>query len=233
MSGGTAERGTPLDAGASGSRHPLAELFDRLVLDDPPPPDGTVVVTPPPPGARATVVSTTAFAIVAAPLDEHLVRERLDPDDPAAPHSARFLAWIDRATGLEAGAIDAVLVARGTGEGPPPDLVDLVLDTAPAWARHRVDRAVHHRTALRAWSDEAVDGVVLVGRGVCRRWEASFEVAPDARGRGLGRRLVQASLAMVPAEEPVWVQVSPSNVASLRTVLGAGFRPVAAEVLFG
>ena len=135
MSPGPVAPGGPLDGDAGGSRHVLAELFDRLVLDDPPPPDGTVLVAPPPPGARATVVSTTAFAVVASPLDEHLVRERLDPDDPASPHSARFLAWIERASGLEAGVIDAVLVGTGTGEGRPADLVDLVLDTAPAWAR--------------------------------------------------------------------------------------------------
>jgi RimJ/RimL family protein N-acetyltransferase len=33
--------------------------------------------------------------------------------------------------------------------------------------------------------------------------------------------------------EPLWAQVAPANVASLRAFLAAGYRPVGAEVLFG
>jgi hypothetical protein len=36
----------------------------------------------------------------------------------------------------------------------------------------------------------------------------------------------------VPPGEPLWAQVSPANVASLRMFLAGGYRPVAAEVLF-
>jgi hypothetical protein len=51
------------------------------------------------------------------------------------------------------------------------------------------------------------------------------------RRRGLGTALVAAAPAL--ADEPVWSQVAPADTASLRAFLGAGYRPVAAEVLFG
>ena len=49
---------------------------------------------------------------------------------------------------------------------------------------------------------------------------------------GLGRRLVAAARGLVPDGDPLWAQVAPGNAASLRAVLGGGFVPVAAEVLF-
>ena len=55
---------------------------------------------------------------------------------------------------------------------------------------------------------------------------------PGARGRGLGRTLAAVSMLAVPRGERVFMQVAPGNVASLRAVLGAGFRPIGAEVLF-
>ncbi|HXM55375.1 MAG TPA: hypothetical protein VOB72_08295, partial [Candidatus Dormibacteraeota bacterium] len=36
---------------------------------------------------------------------------------------------------------------------------------------------------------------------------------------------------LAPAGEPVFVQVSPGNAASLRVVLAAGYRPIGSEVL--
>ena len=60
----------------------------------------------------------------------------------------------------------------------------------------------------------------------------SFEVAPAARGRGLGRTLAAMAMLAVPRGERVFLQVAPGNAASLRAALGAGFRPIGAEVLF-
>jgi hypothetical protein len=37
----------------------------------------------------------------------------------------------------------------------------------------------------------------------------------------------------VPDGAPLWAQVAPANVASLLAFLGAGYRPVGAEILFG
>ena len=72
----------------------------------------------------------------------------------------------------------------------------------------------------------------MVGRGLCGRWEVGYEVEPDHRDGGLGRRLVAAARGLVPAGEALWAQVAPGNAASMRSTLAAGFVPVAAEVLF-
>ena len=64
------------------------------------------------------------------------------------------------------------------------------------------------------------------------RVEVSVEVEPEARARGLGRSLARAALALAPAGEPVFAQVSPGNAASLRAFLAAGYRPIGSEVLF-
>jgi RimJ/RimL family protein N-acetyltransferase len=82
------------------------------------------------------------------------------------------------------------------------------------------------------WTIDDDTGVLVVGRGLCNRWEIGYEIAPDARGKGLGRRLVAAARGLVPSGEPLWAQIAPGNAASMRSTLAAGFVPVAAEVLF-
>jgi RimJ/RimL family protein N-acetyltransferase len=71
-----------------------------------------------------------------------------------------------------------------------------------------------------------------VGRGLCERVEVGIEVEPAHRGRGLGRQLAAAALALVPPEEPLFAQVTPGNTASVRAFLAAGYRPICSEVLF-
>jgi GNAT superfamily N-acetyltransferase len=60
----------------------------------------------------------------------------------------------------------------------------------------------------------------------------AFEVEPDARGRGLGRRLAAAAVMVVPEGDVLYVQTAPANVASVRALLAAGFQPIGGEVLF-
>ena len=73
----------------------------------------------------------------------------------------------------------------------------------------------------------------MVGRGLAGRWEAAFEVDEAARGRGLGRALVAAALDVVPAGDPVFLQIAPGNVPSLRAALAAArFTPIGGELLF-
>jgi GNAT superfamily N-acetyltransferase len=55
---------------------------------------------------------------------------------------------------------------------------------------------------------------------------------PEFRGKGLGSLLARAAARVAPDGDPLFAQVSPGNVASVRAFLAAGYRPVCAEVLF-
>ena len=73
---------------------------------------------------------------------------------------------------------------------------------------------------------------MVLGQGLAGRWEMAYEVEPQHRGEGLGRRLAAAARLLVPAGEPVFAQVAPGNAASLRCCLAADFVPIGSEVLF-
>ncbi len=51
----------------------------------------------------------------------------------------------------------------------------------------------------------------MVGRGLCGRWEVGYEVEPEHRNAGRGRRLVAAARRLVPAGEPLFAQVAPAQ----------------------
>jgi GNAT superfamily N-acetyltransferase len=184
---------------------------------------------PAPLGARALVVGGTAWHVVAADVDPAWVAGQVAEDPIAAPLGARFLSALADRVGGEPGVLDAVLVAPPAPVSPGLELVEVAAGEHP-----RVARALAHRTGVRVWTTPDGAGLLILGRGVCGRWEAALEVAPAARGRGLGTALAAAAPALVSDDDvPLWAQVAPANTASLRAFLGAGWRPVCAEVLFG
>ena len=210
---------------------PLLDLLERAARGRPPPADGAVEVLPPPPGPVDAVLAFTAHHVVAAAVPAAAVRAQLRPADLGAPVGARFLLWLAGRLGSPPGSLDLVLAADGLAGlgGAAP----LELRAGPAPAAHpRVARAASYRTALEVLADPAGTAVLVLGRGVAGRRELAFEVAPAARGRGLGRALALAARRRTPRGEPLFAQVAPGNVASLRVLLAAGFRPVGAEVLF-
>jgi GNAT superfamily N-acetyltransferase len=209
---------------------PVLTLLSRAVAGRPPPEDGRTEVLPQPPGPVAAVLAFASHHVVAADVDPDWVAGRLPGGDLAAPVGPAFVAALAERIGRTIGNLDVVLAAPGTGGGAAAgglDLRPVEGDDHP-----RVARARHHRTDVRAYETPDGAGLVIAGRGLAGRSELAFEVAPGARGAGLGRALVTAGRALVPAGEPVYVQVSPGNVPSLRAVLAAGgFTPIGGEIL--
>ena len=207
----------------------VTDLLRSIAAGEPPPGDGEVEVVPQPPGPVAGVLAFNAHHVVAADVDPAWVHERLEPWDLSAPLGARFLGELGQLLGREADSVDVVLAATGEPGEPP-----VALEEIPADPTHpRVARAQRYRTDLRVFETPDRDGVLILGRGLARRWEVAFEVEPEARGRGLGRALVAAARCVAPAGEQVYVQVAPGNVSSLRAVLAAGgFTPIGGEILF-
>lgn len=206
----------------------LAALFAGVAAGRFPPADGAVRVLPHPGGPVAGVLSFTAHHLVVADVEPAWVHAQLPPGDLAAPLGARFLAALGDVLGSDHDSVDLVLVADPL-VGPPP--VELV--TAPTDTDHpRLARADRYRAAVRAWTTPDGAGLVLLGRGLGGRWETAFEVEPAARGRGLGRALAVAARHLVPGGQPVFAQVAPGNLPSVRGLLAAGYRPVGGELLY-
>ncbi len=169
---------------------------------DPPAPDGFVDVMPSPGGPADAIVDFTAHLVVAADVPADDVLNELAVGDLSAWTHPSFQLWLADRLGSKPGSRDLVMAA------PPADAHDL--DLAP-------------RDDL---------GILVMGRGLARRWECAFEVERAGRNRGLGRRLALAARALVPEDEILFAQVAPGNVASVRALLSAGFRPIGGEVLF-
>jgi len=194
----------------------LAALLDDVAAGWFPPADGKVTFVPPPAPRDAGVIGFTAHAVIFSDADQ------LPEDDLSAPLSPAFLQALCARTNREAHSIDMLCVATPL---PGPPGVTLTPGTDPA--HPRIARALRYRDDVRAW--RADGGVVLMGRGVAGRWEASIEVDPGRRSGGLGRALAAAARHLVPGGAPLWAQISPANAASVRAFLAAGFRPVGAE----
>jgi GNAT superfamily N-acetyltransferase len=207
--------------------HPLRAVLDAAARGEFPPPDGGIDVLPAPDGRADVILGFTGHFVLAAPIDAAEVAARVPERDFSIPMSAPFLMWIAEQLGSRPTTFDALLCTTGSGDGPPDWLHEV-----DGFDHPRVARAARYRTDMRLFATGERDAVLIVGRGICGRWEIGYEVAPDARGRGLGRRLVAAAPGLVPAREPVWAQVAPGNAASLRSTAAGGFVPVAAEVLF-
>jgi hypothetical protein len=170
-------------------------------------------------------MSFPGFVVVAADVERSWVQSWMGDGDFGRPMGPPFLSAMEETLRLEAGVLDAVLLADPLDGDPPVELSRIHDSDHP-----RVVRARRYRTDVRVWTTG--HGVLILGRGVCGRWEAAVEVFVDSRNRGHGRDLAVAARHLVPDGRPVWAQVAPGNASSLRAFLAAGFEPVGSEVLF-
>lgn len=202
----------------------LAGLLARVERGEWPPADPWLSLLPAPSPRIAAVVSFAGHVAVAADLDPDWVHEQLPDGDLSAPLNPPFLRACERRLGRRVNAIDGLYLAPRR-----PGPAELRLREVADLDHPRVQRAQRYRPEVRIWT--VAGGVLVVGRGVAGRWEAAVEVDPAYRGRGLGRSLAEAARHLVPADRPVWAQVSPGNATSVRAFLAAGYRPVGAEAL--
>ena len=205
----------------------LGQLLRDAACGAPPPVDMAVELIPRPTGAVAAVVAFTGHIVIAADVAPDWVASRCAPGNLIAPIRPEFLVALTERCGCTAFSTTVTLAL------PSGIDRDREATVVPADDRvtERILRSHQVRTDVRVYRSEDGAGRLVIGRGLAGRWEAGFEVEPAARGRGLGKGLAAAARRLVPAGEPLFMQVVPGNVASLRAVLGAGFRPVTSEVL--
>lgn len=203
----------------------LRIFLEGVARGYPPTPDGKVLPEPRPPGPVSDVLGFAARHHVLADVDPRWVSAQLPWGDLTAPLSPAFLHALAGQIKAVPGCLDVVLAATSLPGAPPLALVEV--DGAD---HARARRAERYRTDVRTWTTRG--GMLVIGRGLADRWEAAFEVEPKARGRGLGRALAGAARHLVPQGSPLFMQVSPGNVPSMRAVIAAGFNPIGAEVLF-
>jgi hypothetical protein len=208
--------------------HPLRVVLDDAAAGRFPPADGRIDVFPSPGDTADAMVAFTGHFVLAADIDPAAVAARAPAGDFSIPMSAAFLEWVAERLGSSPGTHDVLLAAPAD----PGAAASIPLREADDLDHPRVARAARDRRDVRVFVADDGAGVVVVGRGVCDRWEVAYEVDPGVQSRGLGRALVGAARRLVPPGETVWAQVAPGNAASLRSTLAAGFVPVGAEVLF-
>ncbi|MDQ1382301.1 MAG: hypothetical protein QOJ71_3020 [Actinomycetota bacterium] len=209
------------------SPHPLRALLDDVAHGRFPPADGVVDVVRSPGGLADVIVGFTGHFMLAADIAPADVALHMPAGDFSVPMSSASLTWLAERLDSRPATFDALLCHLGTGTGAPGWLREVDGNAHP-----RIERAARYRREQRMFVVDDDAAVLVVGRGLCDRWEFGFEVAADAQGQGLGRKVAAAAAGLVPPGEALWGQVAPGNAASLRAVAAAGFVPVGAEVLF-
>lgn len=208
------------------SAHDFHAVLDAAAHGVFPAANGEVTLLPAA-GATAIVGFTRRHFILAdVPADE--VAAHLD-DDFAAPMLPPFIEWLAQRTGTRAGFADIVLARFGTG-GKPKMMETVPLEEVEQ--HPRVARAIQHRAGLTVWASATRSELAIVGRGLAGRVEISVEIDEGLRGSGRSVPMIRDAVQAIPKGTPVFAQISPGNVASLRAFLAADFRPICSEIIF-
>jgi hypothetical protein len=115
----------------------------------------------------AAVVSFPGHIVVAADVEPAWVTGQLPDFDLSAPLNPPFLGALAAKLDRRVNNIDMVMIAAHA-PGPP----DLSLTAVDDQDHPRVRRARRYRHDVRIWTTPG--GVLVLGRGLCGRWEAAI-----------------------------------------------------------
>jgi GNAT superfamily N-acetyltransferase len=215
---------------SSSSTNALGDLLSNAARGVFPPGDFSTTHLPSPQSPTDAVLAFFGHHVIASDVDADWVRSWTDAN-PFALSDVRFLAAFADRLGVEPGIYDAVFAAFGIGLS-----VETVgLTETEDRAHPRVVRALSYRDpqSVRVYTDDQAQSVLVMGRGLAGRWEAAYEVNDDARGLGLGRKLIAAARQLAPVDEPVFLQISPGNVWSMKAMMAdPGWQAVGSEILY-
>jgi GNAT superfamily N-acetyltransferase len=195
-----------------------------------PPGDFSTTHFPSPSSPADAVLAFFGHHVIASDVSPEFVTQWTDRD-PFALSDVRFLSALASELTTTPGILDAVFAA--IGEGLAPGAVGLT-ETADR-SHPRVLRALAYRdpSTIRVFRDDSGHGMLMIGSGLAGRIEAAYEVEPEGRRQGLGRKLIVAARQLGPANEPVFLQISPGNVWSMKTLKADPvWNPIGAEMLF-
>jgi hypothetical protein len=199
--------------------HPLLAILLHAANGVFPPADGGVTYLPPIGDGYAVSVAFTAHAILCTTFSEDDLAH-LQLDGYGSALDPVVLAHLGGPSATY-GALDVMLVARGTGGGELSERFDL-----DDHSRVRHARAI--RKNVRVFGDER--GLITLGDGLAGRPEMSIEIPQGTESNGNGRALIAEALRLSPAGSPLFAAVSPGNARSLRAFLAMGFTPIASEL---
>jgi RimJ/RimL family protein N-acetyltransferase len=94
-------------------------------------------------------------------------------------------------------------------------------DEHAAWLKRR--QQSHNRVYIYEYAGQPAGNITL---DVSERgYELGWIIAPEWRGRGIGKAMVIAALATMPSDRRIWCKMREDNVASSRLAESCGFQP--------
>jgi hypothetical protein len=210
--------------------NPLLNLLHAAASGEFPPGDFSTTHFPSPASPADAVLAFFGHHVIASDIAAEFVSEWTQ-HDPFALSDVRFLAALANRLDVKPSIYDAVFATPGLGQDPEEvGLVELIESNHP-----RVLRAHSYRDSatIRIFTDTTHQSVLVMGRGLAGRMEAAYEVNEPARGYGIGRTLIKAARHIAPLDEPVFLEISPGNVWSMKALFAdQQWRPVGSELLF-
>ncbi|HEY2205916.1 MAG TPA: hypothetical protein VGH99_15700 [Pseudonocardia sp.] len=212
--------------------HPLAAIFNRAALGSYPKPDGTIESVGPLDGPCDSITVFSSHVVIAADVSDQWVRDhtpaRWDADRADLGNVlVQLVLDMSHQLGQPAAAPSTLCAASHQAAIVHGDLTRGG-EAQPAWAAYRTDIESHRYRSVGG------NGTIALGRGPAGRQDLYIEVDQDSTNSTsrTSRELLRTAKSLVPTGTGLFGSAQLHDTRVLRSVIAAGFEPVAMEVLF-